>query len=484
MKHKQTVRLDLLILLLSTLLSAFAACGGGKKPTVESQTETQGGGNPKSNDDPYTPPAVKYNNEEFRIYTWTGTDEWVLKTDVSSTILDSKTYYHLMNVEAETGVVFTIAQEVPGGYGRHTEFISKVAMLSGSDDIDLVCQYSLAAIHGAIEGVYVDLAKLENLNWNAPYWSGDFLESNTFNGQVYYCAGEISRSTIYNMFVMTFNFDLAGTYALGDLYEIVEDGEWTVNKLYTLSKDIYRDLNQSDSADKGDLFGLVCNAYNSLDSYQASCNLPSLVRNDMGELEVNPAIYGNYGSNVVDALRKLFHDNDGAYCNTKEIPEYYAMQEGHSVFEVVTASNIITQLNPSGINYGILPLPKYDQAQETYHTCLGMTYSVFAIPTVANDHKMSAIVMESMAHDGYTDLTPYIFETSLKSRYSKRPQDSAMFDYLRDGVSYEAGRVLDNVDIFALVRRSVRDNSPITVYYKEGEKKFNSELLNINFVFS
>ena len=113
-----------------------------------------------------------------------------------------------------------------------------------------------------------------------------------------------------------------------------------------------------------------------------------------------------------------------------------------------------------------------------------MTYSIFSIPTAANNHRKSAIVMESMAHDGYIDLSPYIYENSLKSRYSNRAQDAKMFDYLRRGVSYDVGRVLDNVDIFALVRGSVRDNEIITARYKDNKSKYETELLNVNFALS
>ena len=481
MKYRLIVRLILSVLLAALLLTAFASCKTRKPQPGPPDTQTTA-----KEEDPYKPPEVKYDNEEFRVYTWTGpnSDEWILESDASTSFLDSKTYSHFMQVEAETGVIFSIAQEVPGGYGRHTEFISKVAMLSGSDNIDLICQYSLAAIHGAMQGIYVNLADLGDLNWDAPYWSGDFLDSNTFNGKIYYCTGEMTRSTIYNMYLMTFNYDLVQNYALGDIYEIVENGEWTVDRLYTLSKDIYLDLNHNDSADKGDLFGLVCSDYLHIDAFQASCNLPSLIHNEMGEIEVNPEIYGQNGINVVDALRKLFHENGGAYCNTKEVPIYEAMVEGNSIFEAMYAYKVITSLNPSGINYGILPLPKYNEEQANYYTCLTMTYSIFSIPTVANNHKKSAIVMESMAHDGYIDLSPYIYESSLKSRYSKREQDRNMFDYLRKGVSYDVGRVLDNVDIFALVRGSVRDNEVITTRYEQNKSKYETELINVNFALS
>lgn len=483
-----------LLLLAAMLLTAFAGCGKSTEPDPGTSAPTDTAGPGQTTDAApevttaaefvYEGPLKKYDNEEFRIVTWTGTDEWVLEADVNTTILDSKTFYHLTAVEAETGVLFEIAQELSGGYGAHESFIAKMALLEGSDDIDLICQYSLAAIYGALQGIYVDLSELPAIRWDAPYWSNDFVTTNTFNGHIYYCTGEMTRTTIYKMFLMTFNYDLAARFAIGDVHAMVEDGEWTIARLHELSQNVYEDLNANEKVDAGDLYGLVCSEYNSLDAFQAACNLVGIVHNDFGELEVNPDFYGEYGSDVVDRLRRLFHQNDGAYCHTKINPVYDAMMEGKALFQAVYSEQLINNLQPSGINYGILPMPKYNEEQTNYHTCLGMTYSIFSVPRHANDKEMSAVVIDALAHDGYESLTPYIFQTSLKSRYAKTDIDAEMFDYLRDGVIYNPERLLDTVDMFALVRRSVRDNESLTTYYAEKVDQIEAELSNVNFAFS
>ena len=135
------------------------------------------------------------------------------------------------------------------------------------------------------------------------------------------------------------------------------------------------------------------------------------------------------------------------------------------------------------VNYGILPIPKYDEDQENYHTCLSMTYSQFSVPVIAPEPNVSAAVLESMAHNGYVSLSPKVFE-ALQYRYSKRAEDVEMLTILRDGIMYEPGRMIDTLNIFALVRRTVRDNVSISQYYAEGKKGFESGLEEVNFMFS
>ena len=113
-----------------------------------------------------------------------------------------------------------------------------------------------------------------------------------------------------------------------------------------------------------------------------------------------------------------------------------------------------------------------------------MMYSSFSIPEIANDAAESAAVLEALAHDSYTQLIPYIYENNLKSRYSKRPQDARMFDLLTEGIVYDPGRVMDNVDIFSLFRRAIRDNVTLGNYFEASKSVIENGLNDINFAFS
>ena len=486
---KNTIKVLLLLMSLALVLSAFVSCGekapeNNGNQNVESQPKKE-----ETADEEgfiYAPPNVNYGGDEFNIYTWSTTDEWVLSVDETSTAIDSETFYHFCNVEYELGVIFNIAQSVSGGWGYHTDFIQKVKMLTGADGIDLVCQYSLAAVHGVIEGCYVDLTSVDYINWDAPYWSGDLKEANTLNGKIFYCSGELSRSVIYNMYVTLFNYTLVNSYGLGNLYSLVDNNEWTVAKLRELSENVYVDLNNDETQNMGDRFGLVVNKL-SVDPLQYGCDLPLLITNEMGELEVNPLLRADYGIGVVDTLVDLLHTNPGAYVGNASIniPDYTdAMINGNAVFSVDLASYIINTLHLSDVNYGIMPMPKYSAEQDRYYTCLSMVYSMFAIPNCAADYNMSAAVLESLAHDGYANLTPYIFEECLKSRYSKRPEDAQMFDLLRAGIVYEPGRIFENVGIFSVVRSSVAANRSFVVDYDQYESGYKKGIADVNFAFS
>ncbi len=438
----------------------------------------------QSDGDEYVAPDVNYGGKDFNVMTWTLSEDWILEMNTELNTIDTQTYYHLKTVEEELGIKFNIAIQEKGGYYDMDNFVNRIYMLSGDDAVDLVCQYSLAASVGTQQGLYEDLTNTKYIRWDADYWSQDLKEANTVNGKIYYCTGDLTGSVLKMMFIMTFNVDMASDAHMGDIYQTVRDGKWTIEELKRLSASIYSDDNRNDIADVGDTFGFVVGDYIVIDAFQYGANLNCLEVNSLGELEINRKLYTDYGVSVCEKLKDLMHNNTGAYCNTKDRPVYIdAINTGKAVFQPTIVDSVIKGLAKTDINYGILPIPKYDADQEEYHTTLAMGYSMFSIPSVASDADMSSAVLESMAHDGYVNLNPVIFK-ALQYRYSNRSEDTEMLQILRDGISYDSGRILNAVDIFALVRRTVRDNAQITTYYAESSSKFKAGLNEINFAFS
>ena len=454
-------RIISLTMCLAMLLLAMSLVGCKKEIEEEAQTseyatvETVEG-------DTYVAPDVNYNGMDFNVMTWSLCEDWVLSVDEGSNAIDSQTYYHLKNVEREIGIKFNIAIEQDGHYGYHENFIGKVETLSGEDNIDLVSQYSLAASIGAQYGLYANLLDLKYVNWDAEYWSDSLYDFNAVNGKMYYCTGDLTGTSVRNMFIMLYNYDMANNNHMGDLYKLVDNGEWTIEKLKQLSSNIYENDNNDQFRNVGDTFGLVLGEYLLIDAFQAGVGLTSIV-NQNGKLEINEKMNGEYGINVVQMLESLLHENEGAYCpnkpdNSDHRPNYgEAFVNGKAVFEVNMCEGILSAVSKSDINYGILPMPKYDKNQEGYYTCLNMTYNMYSVPMIARDKDMSGAVLESLAHSGNKTLIPTINE-ALRYKYSQRTDDIRMLELIKEGIIYDPGRLFDQMGIFSFVRSTVRDN--------------------------
>lgn len=436
--------------------------------------------------DTYKVPDVNYEGKNFNVLTWTQSEDWVQELTSELSNVEQETYRHLKTVEQELNLKFSVTEQA-GSYNDMGDFVAKLDTIiqSGDEGVDLVCQYSLCASRGTERGFYEDLTKVDYINWNAEYWSQNLKDTNTINGKMYYCTGDMTASTVKAMVLMTYDYDKAQNNQMGDLYALVKEGKWTIEKLKTLSAGIYEDTNNNNIADVGDNFGLVTGDYTVYDAFQYGCNLYAIKTNSMGEIEINSDLYGDRGVAVVEKITDLLHNNGKAsYAATYERKVWNtALEEQKTVFNQTTAARIMDSLVKSDVNYGMLPMPKYDEDQDGYYTCLSMLYSMFSIPICANDKNVSAAVLESMAHNGYTNLSPVVFE-ALQYRYSKRAEDVEMLELTRDGIVYEPGRILDTLDIFGFVRHCVREQESVTAYWASNKKTLNSNLESTIFMFS
>lgn len=461
------------------LLSAIVISGCAKKSDESLDAETAA----VDTDDTYVAPDVDYNGMDFNVMRWTWDEDWVLSTTEESSPIEQQTYYHLMTVERELNLKFKIAIEQRGEYGHHGSFVSKVLTLTGQDNIDLICQYSLAAALGAQQGLYANLLDLKHIKWDGYYWSDSLYEYNAVNGKMYYCTGDLTGTSIKNMFVMLYNYDMANNHQMGNLYELVDEGKWTIDKLKELSKNIYIDENDNGKSDVGDTFGLVIGDYRTIDAFQAGANLISIVKDENNKLIINEQMSGEYGVSVVDKLKDMAYNTGGAYCNTKLNEEYGdALQKGKAVFTVSMCDSIIDTVSHSDINYGILPMPKYNEDQQNYHTCLNMTYNMYSVPNVARDMDMSGAVLESLSHSGNRNLIPVIYE-ALQYKYSQRTEDTRMLEIIRKGIIYDPGRTFDQMGIYSFVRTTVRDNAPHASAWEGRSPQYYGNIDAVNKIF-
>jgi hypothetical protein len=101
------------------------------------------------------------------------------------------------------------------------------------------------------------------------------------------------------------------------------------------------------------------------------------------------------------------------------------------------------KLKKVSFKYSIVPVPMYDVDQESYITVVGNPFSLWGIVgnTSAEEQQQYTAVLECLCSYGYRKTTPAIFEVNYQSKYSETDDDSLMFNYIRDGVCYDLGRI-------------------------------------------
>jgi hypothetical protein len=91
--------------------------------------------------------------------------------------------------------------------------------------------------------------------------------------------------------------------------------------------------------------------------------------------------------------------------------------------------------------FGVVPMPKYDVAQEKYRTLLHDQFTVFSILNTVKGDRLDEVgaVLEAMSSISYKTVRPAYYETTLTSKISRDPQSAIMFNIIVDNIYMDDG---------------------------------------------
>lgn len=115
------------------------------------------------------------------------------------------------------------------------------------------------------------------------YYYHDIIDEIMVNGKLYYLAGDYTYSVWPSLFVFYFNKQIAENNNVGDLYSLVREGNWTLDKLKELCANVYQDLNGNAEKDDADLFGLATDYGNVADAYYSALQVKITDRDASGD---------------------------------------------------------------------------------------------------------------------------------------------------------------------------------------------------------
>ena len=441
-------RMMLLLLVCAISMSCLAGCGKEKEPTPANTTYSQKaeGDIPGYDVDGYLlddlPENLDFNGEDIKVLHWSECD--IINPDKEDGgVIEQACYTRNLRVEDRLGVNL---QFIPAeGHGTAAQsFLAKVqsAMLGGEETrYDLIAVYNQTAGMIATSGLSKNLYDVDYLNFQKPWWPNSVTESFTVGDKLYFASGDISEAFLAEMIAVLYNKDILSDV---DLYGMVNSGEWTLEKMLELSKDRYADQNNSVTKDYEDRYGVVIPWDSYFDAFFYASDLIVVDSNENGQLHVSPTYIGERADDLAEMMKTFFYQSDdGLIGNSESIINLFA--RGNSVFMVSPGAMILgTQsMHDTSVDYGIVPMPKYDANQKEYKTTISNLYSLFEIFAGCNKEQANraGAVMECMASEGYRTISPAVFEVCLKVRYANDHDSAKMYDLVREGVVFDIGRV-------------------------------------------
>ena len=443
-------RIISILLLLSFGTMLAVPCGGEGTPSTTTPTTTAENNDSETSSDELSddlPKDLHFGGETINVLYRDDVVNSFYVGEQTGDIVDDAVYNSNRAVEERLGVKFEIITMAGTANADRNSYMNAISnsVLAGDNAYDLCGLLTYNAPTMIQKGVLTDLLTVNYLNFDKPWWTADLTELATVDGKLYYASGDISLELTQRIFCMLFNKNLAESLKVEDIYTLVNDGKWTLDKMKEIGTAAYADLDGDSTVSTGDRFGVVVNDYNHITGFMASLETVFTKIGDDGRQHIS-----GDSEHTIDAMQRIvnvFNNNNGIFYMNKSDANPSDVANNHEVYRsmfkddrmlIITSEfhQISSVFRDMKSDYGIIPFPKYDEEQENYYTLARNVYSSMVIPKTCDKLDAVGAAMEAMAAQNYKTVSPVYFETALKVKYSRDDATSQMYDLIKQGLRF------------------------------------------------
>ena len=313
------------------------------------------------------------------------------------------------------------------------EILSK-AILAGDSGYELIIQdHAVTAKNLAAQSCIYPLNMVPGIQLDEEYWFPKVNETSYIAGSLYFASCMISPRYYGSVYLMMFNRDLAENLGLEDIYGLVSDGSWTLDKMMELARQAVSDTNGNGTIDTDDTLGFL---WESHESFITGAGF-HMVENENGHLTSKLG-----DERMVNLFQKLvsFFEEDGIVRDGEEAFDSSAIySRGGALFFNPCAFNLAFYRDYE-YDFGILPMPKYDEAQSEYVAISQPwvnTTPIIPVTLKGDALAMTGDITNAMVAYGYDYLRPAVFENVLMLKTTRDAQSAEIIDLVFQNVTIE-----------------------------------------------
>ena len=329
------------------------------------------------------------------------------------------------------------------------------AQASGAVDYDVVvpCIYDAAIL--AQESMFYDLNKIPELDIKAEWWNQQFNEQMTFNGQLYFTIGELGHLNKNNTAALYFNLDLWNKQGLteefgGTPYDLVRQGKWTLDLVIEATRSVpSQDADGNGRINYADYFGWAGQDDDLWSLFYGSGERIAKVGDGQ---QPYISMYNTRSNRLMMLMQELTQDDEyyirandyfGEFqWPTQKLLEAFA--ESRCLFFNDVVGGIINISKDMEAHFGVVPEPKYEAKQDTYHSLINpWGATCYAIPSFVKKDRV-AMIAEVLDLMGKTSLeTTSVSYADILNYMKTRDDDSKdmLNDYILPNRACDIGMV-------------------------------------------
>ncbi len=415
----------------------------------------------------------------YRIATSAGHGETLFCEAMTGDTIDDAVF--MRNAAVEDRFNCNIVLALDRDYATASAQVTK-AVKAGEDAHDIVSMHVVQLGMISLSDYFMNWYDIPHIDFDKPWWSASTKNDLTYNDVCVTAIGDMALSAFSAAYCVFYNKTLGANYDFPDLYDVVNSGKWTIDYVTALTKDIYADLNSNGAVDlEEDLFGYTSDCNSNLNAYLWAFDNPVFKKNG-DTLEYTYKTEKITG--MITKLCDMFSLYDGIQVGAVNYKNVDGQAGGHafgrdmflkgqSVLANGYISMSLSHFRDLEDEFGILPYPKWDEAQTNYYTMADGLHEALAIPKTVVNTEAVGIITEAMNAESYKILVPAYYDVALKVKSTRDEQSVTMLDLIVDSRVFDFGYVYDawggaSFIFEGLVRTN---NTNFESYYAEKESK-------------
>jgi hypothetical protein len=335
-------------------------------------------------------------------------------------------------------------------YGVAKESISPTlakTITAGDDVYDAVFFPNDELGASLTKGYFINLNGLAPLKLDQPWWDRIVIDMGTIAGKLYFASSDISLFPFEATWVLYFNETMMDNLSLDYPYDLVREGKWTIDRLTEYAKSA------------ANLNGDASFAYNKSGNAQYGVTTHSQFMSVLffGAKEMLISQDGNglpcfSGDNdrfyaIADKICALtgtagqYTDRANMVLNNTEGSLSSEFKNGRFMFLSETLGHI-SNLRDFDNEFGVLPAPKFDEAQQGYNSMIATWGTLLTvIPMTATDSNRTTTILDLMSYQSYITLMEPYYDTYLTQKGARNVDSTEMLAIIRETRTLNVGNL-------------------------------------------
>ncbi len=409
------------------------------------------------------PPEGDYGGYVFRVGQKDDTsvkEYLVVVPELNGDVLNDAAYERNRNVEEKLNVKITNVNT--------TSFSTlQKAILANDDLVDLTSSSCVDIFPVLGEGLFVDLDSIKSLDIGNVWWDQNANEELSILGKHFTLTGDMLTTDELHTVCLIYSTNLFEDFGFGSPYKMVTDGTWTLDRFLDMARQVANDLDGDGTMGEYDRWGFttecamlrwLCESFGLRSLKKTDTSIKLDVTNERS-LAVTDAVI-----NLATEKDVITFADDGIITASTYGNVFYHMEalfaEDRALFHSGTFDDL-TRMRTYDADYGIVPLPKYNEAQDTYYHSVSWTNEAIFVPVTNTDLERTGVFLENMGWESHKNFNSIFYDIFMSEKLSRDEDSKAMLDIIFSTKYYDLD---DFVNLSGL-----RD-----IVYSIGKKKENT----------